>query len=1768
MFKRLTLSLTIMLCAMTAGAQSFAHYAGHANTTLDSRGMQRVSEVHYYYYVADNRASFTLPLPLEGYTGNASGLEPRNYFRWYDYRTDRKSGNLTANGNCLHAVSDADGTERGLFAWNLGTKIGSQITVGVTYTPPAGANEENWAGDIIACDVSRYNDFGGKGGTMLAEPTLSIRYIYHILSGRRLARQIANTTSTDMHGRYADLTIEDNRRIVFGAKNATAYTYLRTTNPADRYYFYPLRNAMTKHVYAATAANAITSADFNTSTLLHANAIQWRAYDQTKTKYTILATAGPQMMWFTAMNTLMNSGNGWKTLNGQSTTKPNIGYGSIVYFVAYAIVKGTSNMAPIANFELLYQNTYPKTRDELIASGDNERMVSYLDAHYQQAMKPISFDDDNNEMDFSAPTTPDNNMSRLPSKWDRRSYGFAYRELSDFMPHVNYQQPHSPLHGEYGLYKSANLKGVSDLASGYVWWDSKDVVFDRTYELSGGRRYGHFLYIDASDESRQIAAADFKANLCSGAKLIFSGAISDITSGATQPQVIFRLYGIIRNDNDSITDQRLITSISSGDFAVNISSRQNGKWFQVYSKMVLPRGTGAENYSDFRIVMDNMCPDTKGADYLIDDLRLYIQPAKVDVLQNKAVCPSEAGGDSTPGGITLKIRAVYESLHALAGDKASHVFYRICDEQGAPVEGIDYDGDGHADSYGTADIPDTPDPALCLPPYAAEGRTDCRMFETDSQNDTYMVLACRHFPLKQGQHYYVSVAYPDDNDESKPGTWGVPTNVCSTYSPTFEIVKQDIVVSDANGNVVTAIRVSCDANRTPDIKINARLETADLANGGKVSLGNISFDWFFSESGKPNDFASISGLQQALRRFRDAYPDLKALSGTPRLQYTAADYALLKTYVDNRRLVLSASNTIDGYRFDVGSYSVAAIPIAATVTTGGQTYDICPDPMYFALRIVEDGPKLTLGFKDVIYPSDSRAVRIGLPQIRAMHASGGCLRLPVMSIESAKTIEFADSASIFVDDSNDPTWTDSRQIVGHIVSPQLEQNKDDELSMRFDDSALATLHEGYWYELNFSYRQRLQDGEQVISCPGNMFITFKIVPEYVTWNSSQQNSLNANWNNDANWLRSTAAQIYKADYTDYGQPTLGTAAADTRLSRMQAYVPMKFSKVTIPDQTGRVYPDLGNIVYHSVNHIATKLTNPKGEAATDDIAYDMAVKWNGSTADHSDTGDGNFSCETFQGNACDQIYFKPHAELLDACYLVYRRAYVEKELTADRWYAVSSPLRSTYAGDMYVPAADGRQQTEAFCPIVFDDALYSRTRRPIYQRRWDGNATETVDGQTYYNANDYAGGLLRIDTLTDQSLCLSSLYWSHVYNRVDDDYSCGRAFSLKAGDEYTAGSGETWLLRLPKDDTAYAYYDYCGNAAADSTTVDRTGNYRLAVEPSTADGTYSPVDVPLDEGIHDADRYRLVGNPYTATVSIRQFLKGNPDLENKVWTLQAGHTEAYTIADDSGDGDTDRRTDLLVEPMQAFFVKLREGSQAQTAHFTTAMTVDRWVSGGTETRSAGTVITLTAAAGGRSSVAKVTVAGDDAGDSDESGCAEMLDMGDLEDIPQVYTVAHGVAAVVSHLQSADWLPVGVTARHDTARHDSTVEVEVSVSGAGHGAYWLFDSREHTFTPIDGGTRLRLQANAYSRYYITTGQQLPGSSRCTMSCYSAAAQTVTVSSPASRLDSVDAYTADGVCIASLHGIGQNGCTLHVGKGMVVVRATDEEGRTMERKIAVR
>ena len=1076
---------------------------------------------------------------------------------------------------------------------------------------------------------------------------------------------------------------------------------------------------------------------------------------------------------------------------------------------------------------------------------------------------------------------------------------------------------------------------------------------------------------------------------------------------------------------------------------------------------------------------------------------------------------------------------------------------------GNPFAGIDYNGDGTADKYGVVTIP-------------ANYDASSKAFEIDPEGNVKLIIANRHFNLPLGKKFYVSVAYPDA--EGNPDEWGKYTNACSSYSDEFSIVQQKVAISDANGSVVTTVRVSCDGNSTPDVDINAKLETADNVGGGSILLNNVKFDWFVgTNDGADNKFSSISGLQEALGKYRLKYPDAPSLNATFKTS-NPTDYDILDKYikgVDGKgTLVLAASNSLTGYKFkQVGTYKIAAVPIATSIKQGTVTYQICPDPMYFTIRIVKDGPKLILGFNNVAYPTDDRAMRIGLPQIREMlkKADNGILILPVADLNNGKDenieIMFRDSSKVFILDSNDPTFTSTNQIIGKLKEETLATGTKT-LGLVFDDNVLNILHEGYWYELNFSYE--LHNSSATAACPGDLFITLKVVPEYLTWFPSVANKLNANWNNDLNWKRSTAAELYDKSYEDYGEATYGNTA-NSSLTRQQAYTPMKFSKVVIPENK-LVYPGLGNIVYRVSNDIATKLTNFKGEEATSGIAYDFVVSWNDNTADHSTDGNGTFKCETFHGNLCDEIFFKAQAELLYQPYLIYNKAFVEKEVERNKWNLVSTPMKNIYAGDFFVPQTTGREESKtAFSAMNFDGTSDNRVAAPVYQRNWDSNATQVVDGVTNYKAHDYNGTNIRIDTISDASMNVESLYWSHVYNKLNENYSEGKGFALKAGDQYKQLSAK-WLFRLPKEDEEYKYFKPDGGYSDLTVSVPKHEKYMLNVPYSNEPSLLGEISQPLTDNTHSNNRYYIVGNPYTASLSMYRFLNGNPSFERKVWTLDNGVLNAHSVPE----GTYNRSQDYIIEPMQGFFVKVKDGETVSQANFTLMMTTDRWISGGTAVQEPAAVYINVVNDDNLCSTAKVVVCNDADDEFVDDEDVELLNNSDIEDIPQVYTVAGNQAAALNKLSNINFLPLGIIAKEDgkVMSNGAAVNVEISANRYVTDKLFVFDAKMGTFTPADAP--ISIMANEHGRYYITTSTYnlKQHNDEANIKCFSPNSGTITVSSPNIAIANVRIYNAEGLLVTSALGINQASWTKNIGCGLYIVKAETKDGQSKTFKLSVR
>ena len=944
-------------------AQTFKHYEGIANKTGDYEVIDAATEclrqkthVYDYYIAIPSGGSKELSLPFSGYSGDGADLEPRGYFRWYNYDTDKASAQLETYSysfrSKLKSMKDSRGVDKGLVAYNLSSKPNRKL-VGVIYTRPS---DTSWTGETIACDVSRYVD-GCSGTSFEHEPTLSIRYIFHIMPAEKMANDIKQKLLET--GSARDYSYEDGKGVSAGLKDASASMTLRL-NQSDvtNYYFHPMNNSYTHHVFAEDEAHKIKEPDFS-SEVVQATKVQWRVYNSDKTQFVWWTHKGGSYaprFFDLSLNLLNDAGiTAWRNLNGGGvSSKQTFKYGDRIYVVAIALSEDEKKMCPIANFTCQLFNQYPMTTDELKTANQNTRLNSYLDDHYR-SVSTVSFDNDDDEQTFLAPTSPDDNQDRLPSKWSRRSYGFVYRELMNSAPAGNmYVNPkHSPLHGDYGLYKSANVKGKSGDGQtgtdGYLWWPSVQ-LYDRTYANTNGAQYGHFLYIDAADESRQIAEADFSADLCVGSQVIFSAGIADMTTGKQRPQLMFKLYGVNYDENNQETERRLLHSFSSGNFSGNRVGDDDanvGKWYQVYGKMVLQKESGVNNFTDFKLVVDNMCKSTEGADYAFDDLRIYTKASKVDIIQSSPICPSKntANDASLSTSILIKLRALQETMAALADNTEKTLYFRFVDADGNPVKNV---------NYGTAESPNYNCGTATIYNYVDESRTvDGKPMYEKINDEWNVVLANRYFNLQSNQTYYVSFAFDEDEVTDKNLlSWGKPSDVCSLYSENFQMVQQKVLVTDANGSITTTVTIPCDDKATPEYNIKAQLQTVDQNNGGSIQLNGVLYDWYVDDAKTP---------------------------------------------------ILQNSAEFKNIPLGVGEHTIRVIPTgnSSTITQGGVDYQICLDEMSFKLRVVRNGPQLSMGAPGVAYPNNYvSTVRIGLPQVALLakqeaKGEGGYFCVPI-----------------------------------------------------------------------------------------------------------------------------------------------------------------------------------------------------------------------------------------------------------------------------------------------------------------------------------------------------------------------------------------------------------------------------------------------------------------------------------------------------------------------------------------------------------------------------------------------------------------------------------------------------------------------------------------------------------------------------------------------------------------------------------------------------
>lgn len=1214
----------------------------------------------------------------------------------------------------------------------------------------------------------------------------------------------------------------------------------------------------------------------------------------------------------------------------------------------------------------------------------------------------------------------------------------------------------------------------------------------------------------------------------------------------------------------------------------------NNDWLQVYFSFI---NTNSDDFDSYVLQIDNNSASTNGGDIYIDDIRVYVMSPNAKVTQLEATCTN----DRTLTNIELD----WEQLLSRLGynettndedaidfcfvDKTKYNNYLAesgheTDYKGAveasvievgnnedPEQG-GYNGKYHTlyfkmpfDQNKVYDITQRPN-------LAANNMNDGKAYfygYTDEANVRSLSVDF-YSALTPNRPYILLINTHDPSNQTLDASdFNYNIDDACVIKTEFYVTAQNLI--RVNGEVVDPSTDFC-AGQVFNFSANLRVPTGVNDDGTAIYTeikDGVYFDWFFGTEDEYTEVNTTYGvsLLDALTAFRNIYTDNEDLTGVPAEgngAFTKDMYDIISHYLEksgeeggqHAPLVLHKEN-LDITLLNSGLQLVVQ-PIRTLVPPGGITEDIwtavCWSYIPLVLTTSGNAPQLHAGFNSVKYPADdfNPSLRIGLSQIKETTADKPLrvdLRGAKFSSENsnAASLGMVTSVSsevfknIYLVGTDDPEYNNETFFpadfseyslpVGYLTElyaePYVEGSQyNDHMNIYFDTTTEQENgfqfqpKEGYTYTFAVHFEEH---GSNVSNaCFGVFTVDMKVVPENLVWSGADATS---NWNNDANWKRADKSALKKADGDSYPTNEANTTA--------NGFVPMLFSNVVMPEGSKAELYMAG----YGDGGAWTNSSRPDYmELPTENIQYDLMAY----------EKDGALTTQRYRVNICRDIHFELGAQMLHAEQLLYNKAWTDVEVTPGQWTDVSTPLQGVVAGDWYAPTATGRQETEYFKDITFNENDYSRLNPAVYQRSWSTGASIVEQG----------GGNTPVSFTTE---------WSSAYNDASVPYIAGGGFSIKG-----VTSNSSLLFRFPKADTNYG---------VSTGTLNRTNAGKLLVTDLLDRSNplnYAPKENVTVTLTPSADgKYLMVGNPFMAPLDVQAFVESNSDvLAQKYWIGDMSEDNAVAFTENGWSAQTS-----LIAPYSVFYVEaLGHETEAETIYdanvtvkFTADMQKFETTSTGEGSQTASLKITAEDAEGSSSAAVRYTASASNGFGMEDAQMISGL-TGNADNAPKVYTVAGNTAVSVNQLKDAQRIPLGVT-----AADGSVVTLTFSGVAAIKDAA-IYDAELQSETPLYEGYQLTVNGPSYGRYFLighgsgTTGITETGADG-NVSVSSIVPRQVVVTSD-TALHSVSVWSAGGALLKKVTPNGNFTCTLNgVDSGMVVVRTETESGSQVT-KIRVR
>lgn len=1407
-----------------------------------------------------------------------------------------------------------------------------------------------------------------------------------------------------------------------------------------------------------------------------------------------------------------------------------------------------------------------KLEKDLVKGENDDRWPRGNTKKYQQ-IGIVDFDQKEPGKDLPANIQPGDNMSDKPLDQNQTSYGFLRKNGESLLDATGSCTTSSP--GIYGLFRSANDKnskhnGTCSTEPGvnrkYKWitpyiedahkhtqmFYQNSILYDRTWYVEG--KYGYFYYIDATDEPGTLVSIPIDGTICGNTELTVTGWLADMTRpcnvGTGFPKPLAPNLNVILKGEKADGTEVSLHQFTTGDALTNYISLANHtdnygnttanlvntylmQWQQFHYKFVVPEEK-LEGCTEFRLEVQNNEPHTDGADYAIDDIRIFKRKPEVEIMQAGDLCDTSLKtvkyGTSYSNIMRVMGLAENEKVEGINKDVKwddtlpkelrdyiskkyqdpedavqyfTKIYYSVYEEGNLekPIL-IDYDGDGEKE--------------LCRVSYLSTRIEDMGWVDP-LINDVGKNSADKIYslPLEIGEYFDPSKMYIARISSQPIGNDGVPAKCdeCALIGEPFSIsvTGKRFKIFDVE-KLDTEISSPESAVQGKEYEIAGNFRYLD---DGWKTLENAKFDWFIGDTVEFNT--------KTVQVSADTYTIAEAL----KLYSTNPDKSenikkALITYGEEYDKNKNGKFVFDAPSFDyemANKYqTIIGLPQAQQKDSDGNTIDdhlYCPDPV--VIQLGPNPPTIEPGDPDVPDPdpedpdtpedpdpkdpddpqpdkdpedgSPVRSVRLGLIQIQDMQEYQGTLRIPIhirKSTDNERFVVDMDNSEIMVCETSDQERKEGLvnkavatldgfgdEYVATDAKPKWDKNY---FKIKFEDLVVDSekgFREGFWYMVEIPYAVKDGNGNGAVVYRGSMKLTLKIVPEYVTWVGSEIGM--HNWNNDgpSHWRRSTDKELYT------------TEAANKNGKHTEAYTPMRFTKVTIYGKAqykDNKYDTEGS-PYASYPHLYAldeqgqlPILNMKAAkeigAATKNIEYDLLAD-----PDYEQelfgkvTNPDKLPTGTNHNYSCVRFYG-------NACDEIYIKP--ESEILHTE-YLTYNKAHVDYEMDpnrwyMLASPLKGVVSGDMYLPAGKNNiGKYARQETPAFDKITYQNNTV----YTRWNPAVYMRGWNKesVKVVYPEGKPVEygfSADWSNLYNDVDVPFTPGHGFSIGTKISKTSKFDGKVLFRLPKDDARHSYFSETGtsNGSKLITPENRAGNGRFIFSSD-------------EKGELAVTTTGMFGNPFMSHLDMRKFIDRNS--ENNTYYILSGSTMVANIVTESYRLSTESDYDPnYVAPLQSFIKKDLDEATFTTAMIAKAPTSGKKVGLRSATAAASEKILpqlhITASRGGVHNTA--LVAGlVTASDSYIEGEDAALLINEEVAAPQVYTLVGNQMTAINVTPELKDIPVGIY-----GKDASPVELSFKLSGDMQNVT-LVDKQSGKVYPVTDGLTLTVSGNTSGRYFL-------------------------------------------------------------------------------------